>query len=473
MALFIYIQFWDFYNVVMNLKQLRKSKGLSQLEASKIVSIPLRTYKRYETDSNYVGSFKYQTIYAQIKNTNKSNHKNSSVKSLRITVAGIGYVGLSLGTLLSLKHNVVITDINESKIDQVNKRIPPLMDKELDEYFQNKKLNLTAKYSDKDAYKDSDIIIIAVPTDFNPETKTFDTSKVNEIVSLVNEANQKALVVIKSTVPIGYTKQLNQKYPKMSIVFSPEFLREGSAVKDNLYPSRIIVGCDKITQKNTQFGRILEEIALNLNKTIYMSSSEAEAVKLFSNAYLAMRVAYFNELDTYAKEMGLDCSNIIEGVSRDARIGDFYNNPSFGYGGYCLPKDSEQLQSSFIGITNSNLIRAIVDSNQTRKDYIANGIIKEAIQRSGKNVNQITIGIYSLAMKSGSDNHRSSSSVDVMNILKDKGVRVIVYDKTYKDSEKDIDSFKKKSDLIVANRYSSLLNDVKEKLYTRDIYTRD
>ena len=457
----------------MNLKEIRISKGLTQLEASKIVLIPLRTYKRYENDESYQKSFKYEQIIKVLSDYSDKPDKKEASKQLKIAIAGIGYVGLSLGVLLSEKNEVTITDVIKDKIDDINHKKSPFVDKDISYYFKHKSLNIHAEESNEEAYKNKDIVIVATPTNFDPNTNCFDTSSVLSVIDMVNKVNKNALVVIKSTIPIGFTDEMKNKYPKLNIVFSPEFLREGNALHDNLYPSRIIVGCDKVTKKVKTFANLLENNALNMNKTIFMTSSEAEAVKLFSNAYLAMRVAYFNELDSYAKNKGLKTSNIIKGMSRDNRIGDYYNNPSFGYGGYCLPKDSAQLQNSFVDIPNNNLIKAIVDSNQSRKEYIASDIIKEAIRMSHKDKKDIVIGIYSLAMKTGSDNYRSSASIDVMNLLKQNNVKVIVFDKNYKDSVKDLETFKKQSDLIITNRYSDELNDVKEKVYTRDIYTRD
>lgn len=458
----------------MNLKELRISKGLNQETAAKIVEIPLRTYKRYENDLSYQKSFKYEQIFHLLGNVKKSKIcKTVRNISPKIAVAGIGYVGLSLAVLLSQNNEVTITDIVDEKIRLVNEKKSPFSDTEISEFLKDKKLNLTAIRGNEEAYKDKDIVIVATPTDFNPNTNSFNVDNVEQVIELVNKVNSKALVVIKSTVPIGFTLMMRERYPKLNIVFSPEFLREGHALLDNLYPSRIIIGADKLNRQVKQFSSLLEESALNFNKAIYMKSSEAEAVKLFSNAYLAMRVAYFNELDSYAKSKGLDTAQIIKGMSRDKRIGDYYNNPSFGYGGYCLPKDSEQLQSSFIDIPNNNLIKAIVDSNQTRKEYIANDILMEAKKRNNKNNHDITIGIYSLAMKSGSDNYRSSSSVDIMNLLKEKGLNVIIYDENYPRSEKDLNEFLKKSDIIITNRYSEALKNVKDKVYTRDIYLRD
>lgn len=459
---------------MMNLKEIRKSKGFNQEEASKIVNVPLRTYKRYENDEHLSSSFKYQQILDILNNYQRQkNIKKSKNQNLKIAVAGIGYVGLSIATLLSQNNEVIITDVIKEKIDLVNSKKSPFVDKDIEEYLKSKKLHLKAAFSDLEVYKNQDIVIVATPTDFDLSTKSFNVKNVISVIDMVYQVNKDALVVIKSTIPIGFTDEILTKYPGFAVVFSPEFLREGHSLRDNLYPSRIIVGANKVTKIVKQFASLLEDCALNYIKAIFMSSSDAEAVKLFSNAYLAMRVAYFNELDTYAKSKGLDSKNIIKGMSRDSRIGDYYNNPSFGYGGYCLPKDSEQLQNSFVDIPNNNLIKAIVDSNQTRKNYIADDIIKESIKLSNKNKDDLVVGIYSLAMKSGSDNYRSSASMDIMNLLKEKGIKVIVYDNKYKDSLRDLNEFKKMSDIIVANRITGELCDVKDKIYSRDIYSRD
>lgn len=457
----------------MNLKEIRQLKGLTQIDAAKIIGVPLRTYKRYESDDKYQSAFKYTQFINLLKTCTKESAENHNLKTLKIAVAGIGYVGLSLAALFSIDNEVVITDIIKEKINLVNNKQSPFMDNDIDNYLKNKKLHLTAQYSDESAYKDKDIIIISTPTDFDVKTNSFNTNSVISVIDMINKVNKRALVVIKSTVPIGFTKRVKEQYPSLNIIFSPEFLREGRALYDNLYPSRIIIGTDKVTNKVKDFAHLLEEHAKNYTKAIFMDSDEAEAVKLFSNAYLAMRVAYFNELDSYAKNKGLKTAEIIKGMSLDPRIGDYYNNPSFGYGGYCLPKDSEQLQSSFIDIPNNNIIKAIVDSNKTRKEYIADDIINEAIRISNKEKKDIIIGIYSLAMKTGSDNYRSSSSVDIMNLLLDKGVKVVIYDKNYEKGIKDINEFFKCSDLIITNRFNSELKRVKEKVYTRDIYLRD
>ena len=457
----------------MNLKEIRISKGLNQLTASKIIGVPLRTYKRYEMDEKLQSSFKYQQMCSVLEQYNKVRKMVGNKKRLNIAVVGIGYVGLSLAILLANDNDVLITDVVKDKVDDINNGISPIDDREIVDNFAKRRLNLSACLSAPEAYINKDIVLIAVPTDFDLGKKSFNVENVISTIKMIDKVNQHALIVIKSTVPIGFTKTMKNMFPHLQIIFVPEFLREGQSISDNLHPSRIIIGADIINKRVRDFASILERISENYVKAIYMHSDEAEAVKLFSNAYLAMRVAFFNELDSYAKSRNLNTSRIIKGVSKDNRIGDYYNNPSFGYGGYCLPKDSEQLQNSFVDIPNNNIIKAIVESNQTRKEFIVEDVINEAMKISNKEKKDIVIGIYSLAMKKGSNNHRSSSSVDIMNLLLSQGIKVIVYDKNFKDSVDDLDKFKKESDLIITNRYQSSLMDVKEKLYTRDIYFRD
>ncbi len=455
----------------MDLKQLRISKGLTQTEASKLVNVPLRTYKRIE-NSGSTDSFKYQNIYEIIHSYKKKKKKIHNDVNYKITIAGIGYVGLSLGVLLSQNNCVTMVDLISEKVDKINQHISPFKDPLIEDYIANKKLTISATMSNS-AYQDADIIIIATPTDFDEGSGQFNTHSVEEVIFLVNAINSHALVVIKSTVPIGFTNLMTEKYPHLNIIFSPEFLREGHALYDNLYPSRIIIGANTNNKMAKQFAHLLEQAALNLNKAIYMSPKEAEATKLFSNAYLAMRVAYFNELDSYALSHNLNSENIIKGMSYDPRIGDYYNNPSFGYGGYCLPKDSAQLSSSFVGIANSNLIRALLISNQTRKEFIADKIIEFAFEKTKKNIEDITIGIYKLSMKAGSDNYRSSSSLDVYYLLLEKNIKVIIYDKMYNNSIADFTTFINQSDVIITNRMYKELSPYKVKVFTRDIYKRD
>ena len=395
----------------MTLKELRNIKGLSQVETSELLGIPLRTYKRYESDSQLSDSFKYQQIYNNLLKI-PAKTKQIEQKPLNITVVGAGYVGLSLAALLSIRNNVTIVDIDETKVNKINNRECYFKDPYLEKMFKDTTFSLMAMCVKDDIYQNSDIVIVATNTDFNSETNSFDMKSVISTIGQVRKENSNCLIVIKSTVPLGFTKSLNDPI----IIFSPEFLREGNAVKDNLFPSRIVIGVDHMSSKVKMFARCLLDISISNKNIIYLSSQEAEAVKLFSNAYLAMRVAYFNELDTYAETNGLNSSKIIKTVSLDPRIGDYYNNPSFGYGGYCLPKDTAQLENSFLSISNNNIIRAIVESNQTRKEYIANQIMSMVSKEK-------TIGFYRLSMKKDSDNYRNSSSLDIAHYLINKGYK--------------------------------------------------